>query len=77
MDQDQGGVTHKEIFDRLVEVEAKVDNIASNTAGVVSAFQAAQGAFAVLEFLAKIAKPVLLILAFSAALVAAFKNWKG
>lgn len=54
-------VTHKEIYDRLVAVETKVDRIDSNTADVVSAFKAAQGAFIVLEWLAKAAKPILWI----------------
>lgn len=54
-------VTHKEIYDRLVAVESKVDRIDSNTADVVVAFKAAQGAFIVLEWLAKAAKPLLWI----------------
>lgn len=73
---DQKEVTHKEIYDRLMDVEKKVDAIDKNTAGLVNAFQAAQGAFTVLEFLAKITKPLLLIAAFATALIAAFKHWK-
>lgn len=70
-------VTHKEIYDRLVDVERKVDAIDKNTAGMVSAFHAAQGAFTVLEWLGKVAKPLLLIAAFATALIAAFRHWKG
>lgn len=52
-------VSHKQIYDRLVAVEAKVDEIDNNTKGLVTAFNAAQGAFTVLEFLGKLAKPLL------------------
>jgi hypothetical protein len=52
-------VTHKEIYDRLCAVEAKVDKIYMDTEGIVKAFSAAQGAFTVLEWLAKAAKPIL------------------
>lgn len=56
-------VTHKEIYVRLCEVESKVDKLTQDTENVVSAFQAAQGAFTVLEWLAKAAKPILWIVA--------------
>ena len=52
-------VSHKQIYDRLIAVEAKVDEIDNNTKGLVAAFNAAQGAFTVLEFLGKLAKPLL------------------
>lgn len=58
---DQVDVSHREIYDRLLAVEAKVDRIDKATADVVSAFSAAQGAFAVLEWLGKLAKPILWI----------------
>lgn len=54
-------VTHKEIYDRLLAVEQKVDCIDTNTKDIVVAFNAAQGAFTVLEWLAKAAKPILWI----------------
>lgn len=54
-------VTHKEIYERLIAVETKVDRIDTNTADVVTAFKAAQGAFIVLEWLAKAARPLLWI----------------
>ena len=50
-------ITHNEIYDRLVKVEKKVDQLDSNTIDMVKAFNAAQGAFIVLEWIAKIAKP--------------------
>jgi hypothetical protein len=48
-------VSHKQIYDRLVAVEKKVDHIDQNTAGMVVAFQAAAGAFTVLNWLAQLA----------------------
>lgn len=55
-------ITQKQIYDRLVAVEAKVDEIDNNTKGLVVAFNAAQGAFTVLEFLGKLAKPILWVI---------------
>ena len=54
-------VTHKEIYDRLVAVESKVDKLSEETEQVVKAFSAAQGAFTVLEWIARAAKPILWI----------------
>ena len=56
---DQVDVSHREIYDRLIAVEQKVDRIDRATADVVAAFNAAQGAFTVLEWLGKLAKPIL------------------
>jgi hypothetical protein len=69
-------VTHREIYDRLKAVELKVDKIETNTKDMVAAFSAAQGAFTVLEWLAKIAKPLLLVGAFATAVVAAWQHIK-
>ena len=54
-------VSHNEIYDRLIAVEAKVDKVAQDTVDVVTAFHAAQGAFAVLDWISKAAKPLLWI----------------
>ncbi len=54
-------ISHKEIYERLCKVEAKVDKVAEDTEGMVQAFNAASGAFTVLEWLAKVAKPLLWI----------------
>jgi hypothetical protein len=51
-------ISHREIYDRLVAVEQKVDRVEENTAGMVKAFEAARGAFLVLEWLARLAKPI-------------------
>jgi hypothetical protein len=69
-------VTHAEIYARLIEVENKVDCINQRTQDVVDAFNAARGAFAALEFLAKIAKPLLWIAALVAAVGAFWSNYK-
>lgn len=65
-------ISHKEIYERLCKVEAKVDKVAEDTEGMVKAFNAAAGAFTVLEWLAKLAKPILwlsgCVLAFAAIL---------
>jgi len=56
---EQVEVSHREIYDRLLAVEAKVDKVEANTEAVVKAFNAASGAFAVLEMLGRLAKPIL------------------
>jgi len=54
-------VTHTEIYERLLAVETKVDKLNEETEQVVKAFSAAQGAFTVLEWIARAAKPLLWI----------------
>lgn len=54
-------VTHKEIYERLLAVETKVDKLNEETEQVIKAFSAAQGAFTVLEWIARAAKPLLWI----------------
>lgn len=63
-------VSHSEIYDRLIHVEAKVDKVSADTEGMVKAFNDAQGAFHVLEWLAKIAKPLLWIIGVASAIAA-------
>ena len=67
-------VTHKQIYDRLLAVEAKVDQLDKNTQTVVAAFNAAAGAFVVLEWLARAVKPILVIGAFCGAIWLAIEN---
>lgn len=69
-------VTHNEIYERLVEVEAKVDKLSTDTGGIIQAFQDAQGAFHVLELLAKIAKPILFIAGVATAIVAMLQDYR-
>ncbi len=54
-------VTHTEIYERLLAVETKVDKLSGETKQVVKAFSAAQGAFTVLEWIARAVKPILWI----------------
>lgn len=54
-------ISHNEIYERLCKVEAKVDKVAKDTEGMVAAFNAASGAFTVLEWLAKVAKPIIFV----------------
>ena len=52
-------VTHEQIYERLLAVEAKVDAIDKNTKGLVDAINALDGAFRVLGWVASAAKPIL------------------
>ena len=54
-------VTHNQIYNRLVVVENKVDEIDKNTKVLVEAFDAVQGAFKVLGWIASAAKPIIYI----------------
>lgn len=73
---EQLDVSHREIYDRLLAVEAKVDKIESHTEDVVAAFVAARGAFSVLEWLGKVAKPLMWIGAFMTAIGILWQNMK-
>lgn len=54
-------VSHEQIYNRLLAVEAKVDEIDKNTKDLVDAIDAAKGAVKVLNWIASIAQPVLWI----------------
>lgn len=69
-------ISHKEIFERVLLMEAKVDTLADSTAGVVKAFEAAQGAFTVLETMSKIAKPLLWLAGCVAAVIIFVKDFR-
>ncbi len=73
---DNHDISHREIYERVVSLEHKVDGLKSETAGLVAAFNAAQGAFVVLEFLAKLAKPLLWIGGLVGAVTVVWQNWK-
>jgi hypothetical protein len=57
-------VTQKQIYERLVAVETKVDKIDAQTKEVVVAFQSAKGAFIALDWLSRFAGKILKIGAF-------------
>lgn len=67
-------VTHSQIYERLCAVEAKVDILDKNTQEAVKAFNAASGAFQVLEWIAKAVKPIIIIGAFFGAIWLALDN---
>lgn len=68
-------VSHKQIYDRLIAVEGKVDDIDRNTKGLVEAFNAMQGAFKVLGWIAAAAKPILWIGGLVVAAGAIWSSW--
>lgn len=57
----QEEITHREIYERLLKVETEIAHIKSNTEGMVQAFNAASGAFVALEWIARVAKPIIYI----------------
>jgi hypothetical protein len=68
-------VTHEQIYERLLAVETKVDSIDTNTKGLVDAFDALQGAFKVLGWIASAAKPILWIGGLIMAAGAIWQTW--
>ena len=70
-------VSHKQIYDRLVAVESKVDKIESQTAEVVVAFENAKGAFVALDWLSQFSGKILKVVGFVVALgVATVAVWE-
>jgi hypothetical protein len=69
-------VSHVEIYERLVKVEEKVDKVAKDTEGMVHAFTAASGAFTVLEWIAKLAKPIIWTVGSIAAIVIFIQDYR-
>jgi hypothetical protein len=68
-------VSHEQIYERLLAVEAKVDAIDKNTSGLVEAIDAAKGAVKVLNWIASIAQPVLWIGGLIIAAGAIWQTW--
>ena len=52
-------VSHAAIYERLLAVEKKVEDVHTETRTMVDAFKAVDGAFTVLGWIAKAAKPIL------------------
>ncbi len=69
-------VSHAQIYERLVKVEEKVDSIDKNTRGLVEAINAAQGAVKVLNWIASLAKPIMIVSAGITFIVVAWQNFK-
>ena len=68
-------VTHKQIYERLLAVESKVDSIDQNTKGLVEAMKALDGAFKVLGWVASAAKPILWVAGLIMAAGAVWQTW--
>ena len=68
-------VTHKQIYDRLIAVETKVDSIDKNTSGLVESMKALDGAFKVLGWVASAAKPILWVGGLIMAAGAVWQTW--
>jgi hypothetical protein len=72
-------VTQKQIYERLVAVETKVDKIDAQTKEVVVAFQSAKGAFIALDWLSRFAGKILkigaFITAFGVATTIVWERW--
>ena len=68
-------VSHEQIYERLLAVEAKVDEIDKNTKDLVDAIDAAKGAVRVLNWIASIAQPVLWIGGLVIAAGAVWQTW--
>ena len=71
----QEEVTHKQIYERLLAVETKVDTIDKNTSGLVEAIKALDGAFKVLGWVASAAKPILWVAGLIMAAGAIWQTW--
>jgi len=69
-------VSHREIYDRLVAVEVKVDKIGEDTKDVVTAFNSAKGAFLVLDWIGKLTKPILWLIGVATIITAAYERIK-
>lgn len=69
-------ISHREIYDRLVAVEVKVDKIGSDTKDVVTAFNSAKGAFLVLEWIGKLTKPIIWLVGISTIVITAYERIK-
>jgi len=68
-------VSHEQIYNRLLAVEAKVDTIDKNTSDLVGAIEAAKGAVKVLNWIASIAQPVLWVGGLILAAGAVWQTW--
>ena len=68
-------VTHSQIYERLLAVESKVDEIDKNTKGLVEAMKALDGAFKVLGWVASAAKPILWVGGLIMAAGAVWQTW--
>ena len=76
MDCTMEDISHREIYDRLIAVEHKVDTISNDTKDVINAFNSAKGAFLVFEWIGKLAKPIIWLVGLSTIVLAAYERLK-
>ena len=69
-------ITHEQIYQRLVELETKVDSIDRNTKELIDTFQAFKGAMRVIDMMASLAKPMMYITGFFGVVGVVWTNWK-
>lgn len=86
MDSDMSDldVTHRDIYDKinsiendLIIVKEQVKQMQTSTKDLLVAFNAAHGAFQVLEWIAKITKPLIVVVGFIGTVYMSFKGIKG
>jgi len=70
-------ISHEDIYERLVKVEAKVDAIEKNTKELIEAFSALKGALKVLDWIASLAKPIGIITVVVGAITVAWHSLTG
>lgn len=59
--QNEKNITALDVYERVIKLEAEVKDMREDAKGVLEAFNAAHGAFVALEWIAKVAKPVIYI----------------
>ena len=68
-------ISHEQIYQRLLEVEAKVDSIDRNTKELIDTFQAFKGAMRVIDMVSSLAKPMMYISGFLGVVGVIWTNW--
>ena len=69
-------ISHRDIYDRLIAVETKVDTISTDTKDVVNACNSAKGACLVCEWIGKLVKPIIWLVGLSTIILAAYERIK-
>lgn len=59
--QNEKNITALDVYERLIKLEEEVKDLREDAKGVLAAFNAASGAFTALEWIAKIAKPMIYV----------------
>lgn len=59
--QNEKNITALDVYERVIQLEAEVKDLREDAKGVLEAFNAAKGAFTALEWIARIAKPMIYV----------------